>query len=218
MAHDRHIRCWLVAALLLSAAVSVHDVQASPPRVVTAMKLRDATATLSVTAILDTRPAAPSSASNVRAAHVTAKPFESFVLSKALRDSIVDIALTQLGTPYVFGGTTPSGGFDCSGLVRYAMSQVHLTVPRLAVQQARVGASIERDQLQRGDLLAFGDSSGVTHIGIYVGAGWFVHASSVAGRVILSPLDRRPSRLIRPMRGARRLLAISNAYERRSGS
>jgi cell wall-associated NlpC family hydrolase len=139
------------------------------------------------------------------------KPFEGFVLSQALRDSIVVIALSQLGTPYVFGAASPRKGFDCSGLVRYAMSQVHLAVPRTAVQQSRLGAAIERRHLQRGDLLAFGDGSEVTHIGIYIGSGRFVHASSVAGKVILSPLDRRPSRLIRPMKGARRLLATADA-------
>jgi cell wall-associated NlpC family hydrolase len=90
------------------------------------------------------------------------------------------------------------------------MSQVHMSVPRTALQQAKLGASIERRQLERGDLLAFGEDE-VSHIGIYVGAGRFVHASSVAGRVILSSIDRRPSRLIHPMKGARRLLATADA-------
>ena len=138
------------------------------------------------------------------------KPFEGFVLSQGLRDSIVLIALSQLGVPYVWGEASPRKGFDCSGLVRYAMSQVHMSVPRTALQQSRLGAPVEPRELQRGDLLAFGDGPEVTHIGIYVGAGRFVHASSVAGKVILSSVDRAPSRLIRPMKGARRLLAIAD--------
>jgi cell wall-associated NlpC family hydrolase len=127
----------------------------------------------------------------------------------SLRDSIVSLARAQVGTPYLLGGTSPRGGFDCSGLVRYVYSRVYWTPPRTARQQARVGAPIGRPDLQPGDLLTFGND-GITHIGIYVGDGQFVHASSVAGRVILSPLNRRPSRLIRPLRGVRRLLAVAN--------
>jgi hypothetical protein len=137
-----------------------------------------------------------------------ADPLTPLVL-QALRDSMVSIALSQLGTPYVFGGATPKTGFDCSGLVRYAMSQVHMSIPRTAAQQSRAGTPVERDRLERGDLLAFGTDSGVTHIGIYVGAGRFVHASSVAGKVIVSPVDRVPSPLIRPMKSARRVGALT---------
>ncbi len=135
----------------------------------------------------------------------------------ALRDTIVRLAQAQVGTPYVLGGTTPRHGFDCSGLVRWVFSQVHLTPPRTARQQARIGAPIRRESLRPGDLLAFGERDSVTHIGIYVGDGRYVHASSVAGKVIISPLDRPPSSLIRPLAGARRVL-ITAGLERRSGS
>jgi len=124
----------------------------------------------------------------------------------AMQDSIVSLALSQLGMPYVLGGTTP-GGFDCSGLVQWVTEQVHMPMPRTARLQALAGTPVQRDALQPGDLLAFGDDKRISHVGIYVGQGRFVHASSAAGRVVVSPLDRRPSRLIRPMRGARRLLA-----------
>lgn len=129
---------------------------------------------------------------------------------EALRDSIVRLALRQVGTPYVFGGEDPTG-FDCSGLVAYVFARVHLEPPRTARQQARVGASITRDALRRGDLLAFGIGDSITHIGIYVGERKFVHASSVAGRVIVSSIDRPPSDLIRPLRTARRLLLAPEA-------
>ena len=125
----------------------------------------------------------------------------------ALRDSIVSLALSQVGTPYVHGGTTPATGFDCSGLVQYVYSRHYVKPPRTAARQARIGAAIRRDGLQRGDILAFGRDS-VTHIGIYVGDRKFVHASSVAGRVIVSSIDRPPTVQIRPMVGARRVLAV----------
>ena len=128
----------------------------------------------------------------------------------ALRDSIVSFALAQVGTPYVRGGTTPATGFDCSGLVQYVYSRHYLTPPRTAARQARIGAAIRRDGLQRGDILAFGRDS-VTHIGIYVGDRKFVHASSVAGRVIVSSVDRAPSVQIRPLVGARRVLVVATA-------
>jgi len=126
----------------------------------------------------------------------------------AMQDSIVGLALSQLGMPYVLGGTTPRG-FDCSGFVRWVTAQVHMPMPRTARLQALAGTPVPRDALEPGDLLAFGDDTRVVHVGIYVGKGRFVHASSAAGRVVVSPLDRKPSPLIRPMRGARRLLATS---------
>ena len=126
----------------------------------------------------------------------------------ALRDSIAALAIAQLGTPYVFGGATPQSGFDCSGLVRYVFAQAYWTPPRTAQLQALSGFAIDRASLQPGDLLTFGDGPGASHVGIYVGEGLYVHASSIAGRVILSRLDRTPTKLIRPIRGARRLLAL----------
>ena len=127
----------------------------------------------------------------------------------ALRDSIVRLAQAQLGAPYVFGGASPANGFDCSGLVRFVFAQVRLTPPRLAAQQARIGDPVESSGLSPGDLLAFGERDSVTHVGIYIGGGQFVHASSVAGKVIVSPLQRPRHELIKPLVGARRILASS---------
>ena len=125
----------------------------------------------------------------------------------ALRDSIVRIAQAQLGAPYVFGGASPGRGFDCSGLVRWVLAQVHLRSPRLAAHQARIGKPVEQTLLRPGDLLTFGERDSITHVGIYIGDGRFVHASSVAGRVIVSPVDRPRHELIKPLVGARRVLS-----------
>lgn len=145
-----------------------------------------------------------------------AKPFAAFSLSAhAIRDSLlVSIARTAVGTRYVRGGQSFDGGFDCSGLVRYIMTALKVSVPRTAAQQAVAGLPLERDttRLRPGDLLTFGRTSrSVTHIGIYLGNGRYVHASSVAGRVIESPIDRPWSPLVKPWRGTRRVLSDADA-------
>jgi cell wall-associated NlpC family hydrolase len=145
---------------------------------------------------------------------VVITPFVAFSRSaRSLRDSLVALARAQVGRRYVFGGESPEGGFDCSGLVRYLLATFDTRIPRTAAQQARVGAAVARDatRLRPGDLLTFGAGRRTSHIGIYVGDGRFVHASSAAGRVIESRLDRRPSRLIKPWRGVRRVLSATDS-------
>jgi cell wall-associated NlpC family hydrolase len=138
------------------------------------------------------------------------RPFTAWSESvHSFRDSLVSVARAQVGTKYVLGGTTPSG-FDCSGLVRYVMAALKVDLPRTAAQQAQTGLEIDRDKsnLRPGDLLTFGKKgrSGVSHIGIYVGNGRYIHASSVAGRVIESDLSRTGSPLIKAWRGVRRMV------------
>ena len=144
------------------------------------------------------------------------KPFAAFsATAMSLRDSIVAVARAQIGTPYQLGGTTPGRGFDCSGLVRYVLSAIKLALPRTAAQQAVVGADVPKDttRLRPGDLLTFGRGDRVTHIGIYVGNGRYVHASTKAGRVIETSLERTRSPLVRSWRGGRRVLADGYAAD-----
>ena len=144
-----------------------------------------------------------------------AKPFEAYSSSaQSLRDSIVLLAKAQLGKRYRYGGQTPEKGFDCSGLVHYIMAALNLDVPRTAKQQAKVGLALVRDtsQLLPGDLLTFAKPKrGVSHVGIYVGDGKFIQASSVAGKVMESAIDRPYSPLIKAWRGARRLLSLDDS-------
>lgn len=159
-------------------------------------------------------PFASLDAQSKRAETERARPFAAFSASaSALRDSIVARAKAQVGTRYVRGGSDPAKGFDCSGLVKFVMGAFSLDLPRTARQQARVGGVVARSAqaLKPGDLLTFGNSKkGVDHIGIYIGEGRYIHASSVTGKVIESPLDRR-GRRIKPWLGARRLLAVSDS-------
>lgn len=139
------------------------------------------------------------------------RPFAAWSVSaQAFRDSIlVSLARTAVGTRYVRGGQSFASGFDCSGLVRYVMSALEVPVPRTAAQQADAGLPLGRDaaRLHPGDLLTFGRRGRVSHVGIYVGNGRYVHASSVAGRVIESDIDRPQSPLVKAWRGSRRVLS-----------
>ncbi|MEO8334506.1 MAG: C40 family peptidase [bacterium] len=151
-----------------------------------------------------------------------AKPFAAWSASvHNIRDSLVSVARAQVGTRYVRGGNSPEGGFDCSGLVRYVMAALKVSLPRTARQQATQGLAVVRDttRLRPGDLLTFGKGKRgqVSHIGIYIGGGKYVHASSVAGRVIESDIGRTSSPLIRAWRGVRRVVAGSVADSTRNG-
>lgn len=101
-------------------------------------------------------------------------------------------AIGLVGTPYRHGGNTPDSGFDCSGLVDYVFRDVAgVVLPRTADDISRVEATdVDRDALQSGDLIFFGRRHGhVTHVGIYVGEGRFVHAPNEGGTVRLDYLD-----------------------------
>ena len=130
-----------------------------------------------------------------------------------LRDSLVAHARAQLGKRYRRGGETPKHGFDCSGLVAYVLTGLNLTVPRTAAEQAKVGDAVAKDtaQLLPGDLLTFGKGRKVTHIGIYIGNGRFIQASSRAGKVVETNLLRAPAPGIRPWQGVRRLVPADSA-------
>jgi peptidoglycan DL-endopeptidase CwlO len=98
---------------------------------------------------------------------------------------VVGIAMRYLGTPYVWGGASP-GGFDCSGLVAYAYSQVGVSLPHYTGAQWNVGVGVSRSDLQPGDLVFF---NGLGHVGIYIGGGQFIHAPHTGDVVKISSLS-----------------------------
>jgi len=95
------------------------------------------------------------------------------------------MALSLLGTPYAYGGSSPDTGFDCSGFVAYVYARaLQVSVPRSTSELARAGVPITRSDLQPGDLV-FHNTLGwpFSHVGIYLGGMRFVHAPSTAGAV-----------------------------------
>ena len=89
------------------------------------------------------------------------------------------IATTLLGTPYRYGGSSARRGFDCSGLVYYAFRETGIRLPRTTGAQLRHAKPVPLPEILPGDLLFFRQrSSRVSHVGIYAGEGWFIHAPS----------------------------------------
>ncbi len=109
----------------------------------------------------------------------------------AAANAVLIRALGLVGTPYRYGGNTPQGGFDCSGLVTYVFrDMLDLRLPRTSRELAEVqGPRIEPRKLAPADLVFFGSRGNVSHVGIYVGEGRFVHAPSTGGTVRLDYLD-----------------------------
>jgi len=104
-------------------------------------------------------------------------------------ESIVRTALEYSGVRYVFGGTDPATGMDCSAFVRMVFGQFGVNLPRTAREQAEVGTDVPFDQLQPGDRLYFQCKNGyVDHCGIYAGNGYFVHCSASRGGVAVDSL------------------------------
>ena len=113
----------------------------------------------------------------------------------SLAYDVCDLAVSFLGTPYRWGGTTPTA-FDCSGFVRYVYGKLGIKLPRTARQQIKVGQKVSGALLRAGDLVFFDMMKGyVSHVGMYLGNGLFIHASTPrTGVRIDSLLERKYSR------------------------
>ena len=102
---------------------------------------------------------------------------------------IANFAMTFVGYSYVYGGASPSSGFDCSGLVYYCYGQFGYKLNRVADEQMDNGTAVSYDNLQVGDLVFFGSGSYANHVGIYIGSGNFVHAANPSSGVRVSSLN-----------------------------
>ena len=99
-----------------------------------------------------------------------------------LADAVIATATEAMGRPYEYGGTgEDGGGFDCSGLIQYAYGRHGVTLPRRSVDQAREGTAVPKsyEALRPGDVLTFSNRGGpVTHVGLYIGEGKFIHSAT----------------------------------------
>lgn len=113
------------------------------------------------------------------------------VVTGAAPKGLVGFAKKFIGTPYQWGGTSPSG-FDCSGFVQYVYKHFGVSLPRISADQARAGKRVSFKDLRPGDLVAIDNSSrnnGADHIGIYVGGGLVINAPRPGASVRLDPLS-----------------------------
>ena len=109
------------------------------------------------------------------------------------KQSVVATAKRMLGVKYRYGGTSPSRGFDCSGLVQYSHKAAGIKLPRTTGQQYKHAKWIARKYLKAGDLVFFKTSvsRSVSHVGIYLGNNKFIHAPSSGKRVKISSMKER---------------------------
>ena len=99
---------------------------------------------------------------------------------------LLEAAQTQLGVPYVWGGTTPNVGLDCSGFTQWAYSQIGVSLPRVTYQQVTQGKQVSLNDLKPGDLLFPADTS---HVSMYIGNGNVIHAPQTGDVVKVTPVQ-----------------------------
>lgn len=105
------------------------------------------------------------------------------------RGPIAQLALSMVGVKYRYGGADPTAGFDCSGLVYYTYTSNGHAVPRTSREQFNAARGIPLAQAAEGDLVFFQDQDKLSHVGIYLGDGQFVHAPSSGGTVSVASID-----------------------------
>ncbi|MGI6669726.1 MAG: NlpC/P60 family protein [Acetivibrionales bacterium] len=113
-------------------------------------------------------------------------PEEESLKNADIRNRIVEYAKTLLGVKYVYGGSSPKG-FDCSGFVSYVFKKFGITLQRTSAGMGNGGKPVEKSALKPGDLVFFDTNGGlnrINHVGIYIGDGKFIHASSYLGRKV----------------------------------
>jgi len=109
-----------------------------------------------------------------------------------LREQLVKTARDFIGIPYLWGGTSPENGLDCSGLVLAVYQLNGLDLPRVSRDQYAAGIPVGRDRMQKGDLVFFakGKDKPISHVGIYIGNGRFIHALRRGQTIRVESLSR----------------------------
>jgi cell wall-associated NlpC family hydrolase len=114
---------------------------------------------------------------------------EPHPVSSDVRGPITELALSMVGVQYRYGGADPREGFDCSGLVYYAFTSNGHDVPRTSRELFDAAQKIPLAEAAEGDLVFFRDQEKLSHVGIYLGDGRFVHAPSSGGSVNVARID-----------------------------
>lgn len=117
----------------------------------------------------------------------------------SLRNKVVNYALQFVGNRYVWGGTNPNTGADCSGFVQYVLrNAAGVSLPRTSREQAKAGRAIKSSEMRPGDLIFYTNSSGVVnHVAMYIGNGQIVHAASRKSGIKISTWNYRTPKTIR---------------------
>lgn len=130
---------------------------------------------------------------------------QSVSVADSIATQLIEYAKSLLGSPYVWGGTSPSG-FDCSGFTQYVFKQFGYSLNRTAASQLNNGVSVSKTELQPGDLVFFSNtyytSAAASHVGIYIGNNQFIHAASGGVKITDLSSEYYASRYC----GARRIL------------
>lgn len=105
-------------------------------------------------------------------------------------NNIIAYATNFLGIPYKWGGTTPTGGFDCSGFTQYVFRHFGISLGRTTYDQIHNGVTVSKEELQPGDLVFFGSWRNPSHMGIYMGNNTYIHAPQTGDVVKVSPMLR----------------------------
>ena len=135
-----------------------------------------------------TKPAAEQPKANNNSGNSTPAKTEKQSYSSDI-DKVVEVALAQVGKPYIWASANPNIGFDCSGLTYYAFKQAGINLNRTSYTQINNGVSVDSKDLRKGDLVFFNNGGGrISHVGIYIGNNQFVHSSSPGTGVIVSIL------------------------------
>ena len=106
------------------------------------------------------------------------------------QNSILEYASCFIGTPYLWGGTSPSTGFDCSGFTQYVYSHFGISVGRSTTDQINDGVQVSKSNLRPGDLVFFGSNNNPQHTGIYAGNNNYIHSPRTGDVVRVSPMIR----------------------------
>ena len=108
------------------------------------------------------------------------------------RQNLVNYALQFVGGPYRYGGSDPRTGVDCSGFTRYVMQYgAGVTIARSSTSQAQQGRAISAEEMRPGDLIFYGSGKSINHVGMYIGNGQIVHASTYETGIKTSPWNYR---------------------------